>query len=81
MDLLEQVQRWATKMIWIIWLEHLSYKEQVRKLRLFSLKNRRLLGDFIAAFQYIMESYMKETERHFTRSCRDRKRGNSGKLK
>jgi len=35
-------------------MEYLPYKERLRELRLFILENRRLQGDLIVAFQYLI---------------------------
>ncbi|KFP46267.1 hypothetical protein N323_01827, partial [Cathartes aura] len=68
MDLLERVQRRATKMIG--GLEHLSYEKRLRELGLFSLQKRRLWEHLTAAFQYIKGE-----------SCPVVTRGNGFKLK
>ena len=67
MELLERVQRRATKMIQ--GLEHLSYKKRLRQLGLFSLEMRRLRGHLIAAFQYLKGAYRKGGENIFSRTC------------
>jgi len=78
MDLLEWVQRRATKMIRGI--EHLSCDERLIELRLFILENRRLWGDLTAAFRYLKGAYKKAGEGLFSRACCNRTRGNDFKL-
>jgi len=51
---------------------HLSYKDRLRELGLFSLEQKRLRGDFIAAFQYLRGAYRKDGVGLFTRVCSDR---------
>ncbi|PKU45853.1 hypothetical protein llap_3854 [Limosa lapponica baueri] len=78
MDLLEQVQRMAMKMI--RGLEHLSNEDRLRELRSFSLEKRRFCGDLIGAFQCLKVAYRRDVEGLFTRACSDRTRGNDFKL-
>jgi len=79
MELLERVQRRTTTMIQ--GLEHLSYKDRLRNLGLFSLERRRLRGDLIVAFQYLKGAYRKDGENLFSKACCDRTRSNGFRLK
>ncbi|PKU39751.1 hypothetical protein llap_9952 [Limosa lapponica baueri] len=78
-DLLEQVQRRATKMIRR--LEHHCYEDSLRQLGLFSLEKRRLWGDLTASFQCLNQAYRGDGEGLLIRAYSDRTRGNSFKLK
>jgi len=79
MELLEQVQRRATKMM--RGLEHLSYKERLTEFGPFSLEKGRVQGDLVAAFQYLRGAYRKDGENIFSRACCNRTRSNSFKLR
>jgi len=62
-------------------LELLPYEDRLRELGLFSLENRGLWDDLIAAFQYLKGANKQEGSQLFDRVDNSRTRGNGFKLK
>ena len=78
-ELIENVQRRATKQVPS--LKQLSYTDRLKKLKMPTLKYRRLRGDIIETFKIINGIYDKEvTEIFFEMSRTDQTRGHSKKI-
>jgi hypothetical protein len=78
-ELIENVQRRAIKQVPS--LQQLSYTDQLKKLKMPTLKYRRLRGDMNETFKIVNGIYDKDvTERFFEMSRTDQTRGHSKKI-
>lgn len=78
-DILEKVQRRATKMV--LFLRHKSYEDRLDTLGLTTLEKRRQRGDLIETYKILTEHYdVPSLKSMYTKNTNERLRGHSLKL-
>lgn len=61
-------------------MQHLSYKERLKQLGLFSLQKRQVRWDLINVYKYLIGGYQREVTRLFSVVASNGIQGNSQKL-
>jgi len=77
-DVLEKVQRRATKLVWCI--KKLSYEQRLEYLGLYSLSRRRQRGDLIETYQILRNTEDIDNRNFFIRADTVQLRGHNYKL-
>ena len=76
-QILEKVQRRATKLVGLPWLRKYPYEIRLQKLGILSLGQRRIHGDLIETFKIMNELNKSDREKFFMLATTDKTRSHN----